>query len=104
MSIITLAPSVKDILKEIYPVPEETAVQLFITGIKDYLKECEMEILEYETKYNCSFKDFKEQISLGNVPDEFSYETEKDIIKWEDLTTEKWNWLKLLRKIEALIK
>ncbi len=102
MPIITLAPSIKEILKDIYPSPDETAVQLFITGVKDYLKECELEILEYETKHNCSFKEFKDKIETGEISDEFSYETEKDIIKWEDLNAEKWNWLKLIKKIEAL--
>jgi hypothetical protein len=103
MSILTLSPSAKEIFSQIGFSPEEKATEFLIAGIKKYLKECELEILEYETKYGCPFDKFKAKIVSGAISDEFSYEIESDLMKWEDLT-EKRNWLDAIRKIETLIK
>ncbi len=102
MSILTLSSPVKKIFKEIGFSPEERAAEFLIAGIKGYLKECELEILEYETKYGCSFDNFKAKIATGEISDEFSYKIEKDIMKWGDLITEKQNWLNVFRKIESI--
>lgn len=104
MSILTLSPSAKEIFKEFDPSPEERVTEFLVTGIKESLKECELEILEYETKYGCSFDEVNKKIASGELPEEFSYETEKDMLKWEDLLTEKKMWLSIIRKIETLIK
>ncbi|MCL5422707.1 MAG: hypothetical protein M1461_09635 [Nitrospirae bacterium] len=104
MSILTLSPSVTEILKQLGSSPEEKATAFLITGIKEYLKECELEILEYETKYGFSFDEFKAKITSGEIADEFSYEIEGDAMKWEDLMVEKRNWLDIIKKIETLIK
>ncbi|MBI4653679.1 MAG: hypothetical protein HY752_01555 [Nitrospirae bacterium] len=104
MSILTLSPSAKEILKRLSHSPEEEATKFLIAGIKEYLKECEFEILKYETKYGYSFDEFKARIASGEIADEFSYEIEKDIIRWEDLMAEKRNWLDIIIKIETLIK
>lgn len=104
MTILTLSPSVKELFEKIGFSPEERATEFLIAGIKEYLKECELEMLEYETKYGYSFDELQIKISSGEIPDEFSYEIEKDIMRWEDLVFEKKNWLNLIKKIEALLK
>ncbi len=104
MSILTLSPSAKEIFRQIGFSPEEKATEFLIAGVKEYLKECELEILEYETKYGCPLDEFKAKIVSGEISDEFSYEIERDIMKWEDLIIEKRNWLDVIRKIETLIK
>lgn len=102
MSILTLSSSVKEILEKIGGEPESRAVDLLISGIKENLKECELEILELETKYGYSFEIFKNRLSSGQLGDEFSYEIERDSMRWEDLLIEKRNWIELIKKIENL--
>ncbi len=104
MSILKLSPSIEDIFKEVGFSPEEKAVEFLVAGIKEYMKECELEILEYETKYGCSFNDINAKIATGEIPDEFTYKIEKDIMRWEDLIAEKQNLLNMFRKIESLTK
>ena len=69
--------------------PESRAVGLLISGVKENLKECELEILELETRYGFSFDVFKEKVASGELGNEFSYELEKDCMRWDDLLIEK---------------
>jgi len=103
MSVLTLSSSIKEILEKIGGEPENRAIGLLISGIKESLKECELEILEFETKYGYSFDEFKVKLALGQLGDEFSYELEKDAMRWEDLLIEKRNWIEIIKKIENLI-
>jgi len=75
-----------------------------MAGIKEYLKECDLEILEYETKYGISIDELRKQIETGEIKDEFSYPLEIDIIKWEDLISEKKILINLITKIGNLHK
>ncbi|MEW5744947.1 MAG: hypothetical protein AB1805_05875 [Nitrospirota bacterium] len=103
MPILTLSPSAKEILKKISSAPDERAVELLVSGIKNYLRECELEILEYETKYGSSLDELRMKIGSAEVPDEFSYQTEKDLMKWEDLIVEKKSWMEVIRNIQHLV-
>ncbi|MBI4684799.1 MAG: hypothetical protein HY755_06330 [Nitrospirae bacterium] len=104
MSILTLSTPIKEILEKIGGEPENRAVELLISGIKENLKECELEILEFETKYGYSFDVFKEKLASGHLGDEFSYSVEKDAMRWEDLIIEKKNWIEAIKKIEHLMR
>lgn len=64
----------------------------------------ELEILEFEMKYGYSFEMFKDKLKSGQGGDEFSYETEKDAIRWEDVLIEKKKWIEMIRKIENLMR
>jgi hypothetical protein len=103
MSILTLSSPIKEILEKIGGEPESRAVGLLISGIKENLKECELGILELETKYGHSFEIFKDRLASGQLGDEFSYELERDAMRWEDLLIEKRNWIEVIKKIENLI-
>jgi len=103
MSILKLSSSIKEILEKIGGEPESRAVGLLISGIKENLRECELEILELETKYGYSFEIFKDKLASGELGDEFSYDIEKDAMRWEDLLIEKRNWIEMIREIENLI-
>ena len=46
----------------------------------------------------------KEKLERGESGDDFSYELEKDAIRWEDLIAEKKHWLDHLRAIERLLQ
>ncbi len=104
MSIITLSALGKELLGTFYPSPEEKALVFMMVGIKEYLKECNLEILEYETKYGFSIDELRKQIETGEIKDEFSYPLEIDIIKWEDLISEKKILINLITKIGNLHK
>ncbi len=103
MTILTLSSSAKEIFSH-FPSPEDKAIDFMIAGIKDYLKECELEILEYETKYGFSIDELKSKISSGEIVNEFDYIIEKDIMKWEDLFIEKKSLITALRNLQNLIK
>jgi hypothetical protein len=103
MSILTLSSPIKEILEKIGGEPESRAVGLLISGIKENLKESGLEILELETKYGHSFEIFKDRLASGQLGDEFSYELERDAMRWEDLLIEKRNWIEIIKKIENLI-
>lgn len=103
-SILTLSASIKDLLERFGGVPEDRALELLISGIKENLKECELEILELETKYGYPFEVFKNKITSGQLGNEFSYDVEKDAMRWEDLLIEKKNWMEILLKIRSLIE
>jgi len=103
MAILTLSSSAKEIFSH-FPSPEDRAIDFMVAGIKDYLKECELEILEYETKYGFSIDELKNKISSGEIENEFDYMLEKDIMKWEDLFIEKKSLITMLRNLQNLIK
>lgn len=102
MSILTLSSPIKEILEKIGGEPESRAIELLISGIKENLRECELEILELETKYGYPFEIFKDRLASGQLGDEFSYEIERDTMRWEDLLIEKRNWIDIIKKIENL--
>ncbi len=98
MSILTLSSPIKKILEKIGGEPESRAVGLLISGIKENLKECELEMLELETKYGYPFEIFKDRLASGQLGDEFSYNMERDAVRWEDLLIEKRNWIEMIKK------
>lgn len=104
MSILTLSSPIKEILEKIGGEPESRAIGLLISGIKENLKECELEMLELETKYGYPFEIFKDRLASGQLGEEFSYDMEKDAMRWEDLLIEKRNWIEMIKKIENLIR
>ncbi len=103
MPILTLASPMREILEKIGGEPEGRALELLIAGIKETLKECELELLDLETRYGFSFDVFKAKLESGELGSEFSYDIEKDAMKWEDLITEKKNWIDILKRIEVLV-
>lgn len=103
MSILTLSSPIKEILEKVGGEPESTALGLLISGIRENLRGCELEILELETKYGYSYETFKDRLASGELGEEFSYAIEKDTMRWEDLLMEKRNWIEMIKKIENLI-
>ncbi|MBI5193294.1 MAG: hypothetical protein HZA08_07625 [Nitrospirae bacterium] len=51
MTMLTLSPFMKAILEKVGGEPESRAIELLISGIKENLKECELEVynLAYPT-------------------------------------------------------
>ncbi len=65
------------------------------------LKECNEEILEFETKYGMSFGEFEKAWDKDRIKDKHSHEVEIDYIEWEAIELEKSRWLSVLRKIRS---
>jgi len=101
-NIIELSPDLKDILKELGIVEEETVLKALTSGFKELLIDCEKDILEFEVKYGLSFEVFKRRLDSGEFGDPFAYPIEKDAMIWEDLIKEKNVRLEALRKMEKL--
>lgn len=100
--LIELSPNLKDIFKGFKGKEDEIALSLLSAGLKEFLKECEEEILELEIKYGLSFEKFKEDLDSGKLGDPHSYPLEKDAMLWEDLVMEKQLRLGSLRRLERL--
>lgn len=102
MHLIELSPSLKNIFKALGAEEEETAMKVLTTGLRELLRECEQEILEFEIKYGMPFEKFKEELDAGKLGDLHSYPLEKDAMVWEDLVKEKQIRLESLRRMERL--
>ncbi len=101
MAMIELSPPLRDILKRLGEL-EVNALNIFIRGLMELLKECEEEILNFEIKYGVSFEKFREMLEEGDLGDPFSYPLEKDTMIWEDLIVEKGLRLNMIRELEQL--
>lgn len=100
--LIELSPNLKDIFKGFKGKEDEVALSLLSAGLREFLKECEDEILELEIKYGMSFEKFKEDLDSGKLGVPHSYPLEKDAMLWEDLVNEKQLRLVSLRRLEQL--
>ncbi len=101
MAMIKLSPPLRDTLKRLGEL-EVNALNIFIRGVMELLKECEEEILNFEIKYGVSFEKFREMLEEGDLGDPFSYPLEKDTMIWEDLIVEKGLRLNMIRELEQL--
>lgn len=100
--LIELSQNLKDIFKGFQGKADDVALSLLSAGLKEFLKECEEEILELEIKYGMSFEKFKEDLDSGKLGDLHAYPLEKDAMLWEDLVKEKQLRLESLRRLEQL--
>ena len=101
MTMTELSPPLRDTLKRLGEL-EGNALNIFIRGLMELLKECEEEILNFEIKYGVSFEKFREMLEKGDLGDPFSYPLEKDTMIWEDLIEEKGLRLNMVRELEQL--
>lgn len=102
MNAIEIKSPLAEILKKVGEIPEQEAISLIVRGVNDIIKECEQEILQYEIKYGISYSEFKEKIEKGELGDKFSYELEKDNMRWSDLISEKRFWLNIIKSLKEL--
>jgi len=102
MVAISLSQEAKNILSRIIPGEANDTAWIFIRGLRDLLRECEQEILDFEIKYGCSFDEFKTRLEKGEWGDPFSYPLENDAMRWEDLAAEKKVRLEAIRGLEKI--
>ena len=101
MAMIELSPPLRETLKRLGEL-ELDALNIFIRGFKELLKECEEEILNFEIKYGVSFEKFRDMSEKGDLGDPFSYPLERDTMRWEDLIVEKELRLNVIRELGQL--
>ena len=101
MAMIELSPPLRETLKKLGEL-ELDALNIFIRGFKELLKECEEEILDFEIKYGVSFEKFRDMSEKGDLGDPFSYPLERDTMRWEDLIVEKELRLNVIRELGQL--
>jgi hypothetical protein len=80
---------------------EEKIEMLALDSFVSKLKECNEEILEFETKYGMSFGEFEKAWDEDGIRDKHSHEVETDYIEWEAIEQEKSRWLSVLRKMRG---
>jgi len=77
----------------------EKIEMLALDSFVSKLKECNEEILEFETEYGMSFGEFEKAWDEDRIRDKHSHKVESDYIEWEAIEQEKSRWLSVLRKI-----
>jgi hypothetical protein len=66
------------------------------------LDAVENEIAEFTAKYGTTYEQFIAKFECGELGDPYSYELERDAMRWESIIAEKKLWLEQLQKIEGL--
>ncbi len=74
----------------------EVALMITLKDTIDHkMERIEDELKKYENKYNISFEDFKKMGEEEKIPNQYSYEVEKDYLEWEGLLTRKEKLLEI---------
>ena len=81
---------------------DQKIVHLLANELRRRLQDCEQEILELEIKYGLMYEQFQARLEEGEFGDPFSYPLEQDAMRWDNLVTEKKEWLDQLRAIQGL--
>ena len=82
--------------------PEQKIAGLLLDAVRHNLEACEQERLELEIKYGLEYGEFKRKLDAGDLGNEFEYELETDVMRWDDLIAEKKHWLQQVRHLKAL--
>ena len=68
---------------------EQKIAGLLLDAVRHNLEACEQERLELEIKYGLEYGEFKRKLDAGDLGNEFEYELETDVMRWDDLIAEK---------------
>lgn len=77
--------------------------RLLAARLRRFLEECEREMLDLEIKYRTDYHNFIERLEAGELGDPFSYELERDAMRWEGLQAEKRHLMNELQVVEDFI-
>lgn len=105
MPVVELDPQMQSLIEKVRGDNfNQKIAHLLESELEKYLQECEKEILRLEIKYALGWDQFEKEAKKGELGDEFSYDLEKDLMRWEDLLIEKKHWLDQLRVVKGLLK
>jgi len=90
-----------NILKTLTEITGEPRVELAIReiikdSVEHRIQKIEQGIKTLEIKYNMKFKEFDHNFHKEQIPDQYSYEIERDYLEWEGLETR-------LKKYQSLL-
>jgi hypothetical protein len=103
MAVGEVTPQLRSVLDRIEgDTIDQKIVHLLANELRRRLQDCEQEILDLEIKYGLMYEQFQAQLEAGELGDPFSYPLEQDAMRWDDLVTEKKQWLAELKAIEGL--
>jgi hypothetical protein len=98
---IQLRPDVYELLRRSYgeTMLREKANDIFLQGVIATLERYSRDILLFEEKYGCSFREFEQLWDAGRIAEPHSHTVESDFIDWEMLENEKRTLLRLVTQI-----
>lgn len=76
-------------------------INLLQQRISMQLRECDEQIIKYETKYGMNFEQFEVAWRRDEIPDRYSHEVERDLMEWEGFVLERKRWLSTLRDLKG---
>jgi translation initiation factor 2 alpha subunit (eIF-2alpha) len=79
----------------------EKIVNLLKQRIFAQLRECDEQILKYETKYGMDFDQFESAWKRDELEGKHSHEVERDLMEWEGFVLERQKWLSMLRGLKG---
>lgn len=79
----------------------EKIVNLLRQRILAQLRECDEQILKYETKYGLDFEQFESAWKNNQIENKRSHEVERDFMEWEGFVLERQRWLSMLRELKG---
>lgn len=79
----------------------EKIVNLLKQRILAQLRECDEQILKYETKYGMDFEQSQSAWKRDEVEYKHSHEVERDLMEWEGFVLERQRWLSMLRDLKG---
>jgi hypothetical protein len=105
MAAVQIAPRLEPVIHHLQgETLDEKLVRLVANELRRYLQAVEHEMLEFEIKYGMEYEQFTAKLERGDLGDPFSYEHERDAMRWEGLVAEKRMWLEQLRSVEGLVQ
>lgn len=79
----------------------EKIINLLKQRVLAQLRECDEQILKYETKYGMDFEQFKSAWEADEIEGKHSHEVERDLMEWEGFVLERQKWLSMLRDLKG---
>jgi hypothetical protein len=78
---------------------DEKLAQLITNDLKRRLEICSQRIVDFEAKYGMEFEEFARAWQVGEIPNPYSHEVERDYMEWESLLDE---FKQLLTQLKGL--
>lgn len=79
----------------------EKIVTLLQQRIAAQLRDCDEQILKYETRYGMDYAQFEAAWKRNEIQNKHSHEVERDLMEWEGFMLERQRWLTILRDLKG---
>jgi hypothetical protein len=79
---------------------EEKLKNLLLSYLKDRLQDCSEAIVEFETQFGLTFREFQQAYENEELGDPYSHKLESTYLEWEGLEDERNELRALIKKIK----